>query len=114
MAIFGSKKKTEQVKAPARATEAPRGFAGYLTHPRVTEKASVLSAKNVYTFDIRSTANKKDIAKAVKELYKVNPLKIRIARVASKKVFVGGKFGTKVGGKKAYIYLKKGDKIEIA
>jgi ribosomal protein L23 len=35
-----------------------------------------------------------------------------MVNIPKKNVFVRGKWGTKGGGKKAYVYLKKGDKIE--
>ena len=70
-------------------------------------------ALGVYTFEVTDKANKKNIAKAVKELYKVTPVKVNITKLPSKKVFSRGKVGRKSGVKKAIVYLKKGDKIEF-
>ncbi|MBU0612317.1 50S ribosomal protein L23 [Patescibacteria group bacterium] len=81
--------------------------------PRVTEKASFVAEQNVYTFDVPKSANKTEIKKAIFELYKVKPVKVNILTVPSKKIFVRGKVGTKSGGKKVLVYLKKEDKIEI-
>jgi len=81
--------------------------------PHITEKAGVLSDKNVYTFQISKTATKKDVAAAIKELYKVTPVKVSVATKPAQKVFSRGKAGVKSGIKKAYVYLKKGDKIEF-
>jgi len=50
---------------------------------------------------------------AVAEVYKVTPVRVSVTSVPSKKVFVRGKKGVKSGGKKAYVYLAKKDKIEI-
>ncbi len=83
-----------------------------LKAPRVTEKASVLMSKNVYVFEIESTATKKSVAKAVAEYHKVKPKSVRIVKNPAKRVFVRGKRGSKPGVKKAYVYLKDGDKIE--
>lgn len=85
-----------------------------LIKARVTEKA-VLSAdkKGVYVFNVLPKATKAQIAASVKAAYKVEPVKVRTAKIAAKAVFVRGKKGVKQGGKKAYVYLKKGDKIEI-
>ena len=84
-----------------------------LKKPRITEKAAILAeAKNVYTFEVESDATKKSIAASIKEAYKVTPLSVRIARIPNKSVWRKGKKGVKRGGKKAYVYLKKGDKIE--
>jgi len=53
---------------------------------------------------------------AVKELYKVTPRKITIATIPHKSVRSArtGKVGVKGGGKKAYVYLNKGETIAIA
>jgi large subunit ribosomal protein L23 len=87
-------------------------YADILLRPRITEKASFLVEKNVHAFEVISTATKKQIAEAVKVFYKVTPLKINIVKNPAKKVFLRGKKGIKAGVKKAYVYLKKGDKIE--
>jgi large subunit ribosomal protein L23 len=85
-----------------------------LLRPRMSEKAIVGADKNgVYVFEVTKEATKSQIAGSVKAAFKVSPLKVRTARIADKAVFVRGKKGVKRGGKKAYVYLKKGDKIEI-
>ena len=85
-----------------------------LLRPRITEKAALGADKNgVYVFEVTEQATKKQIAASVKGAYKVTPIKVRTARIAPKAVFVRGKHGVKSGGKKAYVYLKKGDKIEL-
>jgi large subunit ribosomal protein L23 len=80
---------------------------------RVTEKASNISAQNVYTFNVAESANKKEIKKAFFTLYKVQPVKINILKVPYKNIMSKGKKGIRGGGKKAVIYLKKEDKIEF-
>ncbi len=86
-----------------------------LKNPRITEKASMLSESNCYTFDVDFNASKNEIAKAVKALYKVTPLHVRTAKIPTKSVASRTKRGV-VGksnrGKKAYVYLKKGDSIK--
>lgn len=87
-----------------------------LRHPRVTEKATLQSEKGVYVFDVSSRATKKDVAEAVEALYKVTPRKINISKVPSKRIRMRkqqNKYGVKSGGKKAYVYVKKGDVIDI-
>jgi large subunit ribosomal protein L23 len=84
-----------------------------IKNPRVTEKASTAAEKNVYIFDVASSANKTEISKAIFILYKVKPVKVNVLGVPKKKVFSRGKEGVKGGGKKALVYLKKGDKIEF-
>lgn len=127
MAIFSKKKNTdkkseEKVASPVKAlsqnvaTKTSHFYHGesVIRNPRISEKASMLAEMSgIYVFDVSTNANKKTIASAVKEYYKVTPVKVAIAKVPKKLVFVRGKRGVKSGGKKAYVYLKKGDKIEI-
>jgi len=84
-----------------------------IKNPRVTEKASMAAEQNVYTFDITSSANKTEIKKAIFALYKVHPVKVNVLSVPKKNTMSKGKVGTKGGGRKAFVYLKKGDKIEL-
>jgi len=84
-----------------------------ILRPRVTEKAAFLAESKVYTFEIPAQATKGDVSKAVKEIYKVTPVRVTVARTPSKKVFMKGKPGVKSGVKKAYVYLKKSDTIEF-
>lgn len=82
--------------------------------PRLTEKASNLSSGNVYTFNVKNNATKLTISKEIENKYKVKPIKITVVNQPRQAVFTRGKFGFKSGFKKAYIFLKKGDKINIA
>lgn len=52
---------------------------------------------------------------AISELFKVMPRMVRVVAIPKKEVMTRGtnKKGTTAGGKKAYVFLKKGDKIEI-
>ena len=84
-----------------------------ILRPRVTEKATDLRSKGVFCFDVLPSAGKKDIERAVSALYNVRPVKIRVVKVPGKRIFARGKRGFKSGGKKAYVYLKEGEKIEI-
>ncbi|MEI6296984.1 MAG: 50S ribosomal protein L23 [bacterium] len=81
----------------------------------ITEKTSMNSAKTnpAYTFVVAPETNKNEIKKAIKESYKVTPVKVNIINLPSKDVFVRGKRGVKSGMKKAVVYLKKGDKIDF-
>lgn len=84
-----------------------------IKNPRVTEKGSFAMEQNVYTFDITADANKTEIKKAIFALYKVKPIKVNVLPVPRKKIMSKGKVGVKGGGRKAFVYLKKEDKIEF-
>jgi len=86
---------------------------GVIIAPRVAEKSALLSDKGVYTFVVEKNATKVTVAHAIKNKYKVKPIKVNITNLPSKNVFVRGKWGRKGGVKKAVVFLKKGDKIEF-
>ena len=122
MALFNKTKEKEvktetdqkkSVSSDSKLSTAENRELLILKNPRITEKASIVTDRNVYVFDVDRKANKKMIEDAVKAIYKVTPRKVRTTRIPTKKTFVRGNRGTKGGGKKAYVYLKKGDKIEV-
>ena len=84
-----------------------------LKHPRITEKAAILAERNVYTFEVDPHAGKIEIARAVKQIYNVEPVRVNIIKLPAKKVMIRGKRGVKSAVKKALVYLKEGDKIEF-
>jgi large subunit ribosomal protein L23 len=86
----------------------------HLRKPRVTEKSSLLAEQNIYAFEVAREATKMTIMQNVKQLYNVTPLRVNIVNIPAKKKMSKGKVGKKQAIKKAYIYLKKGDTIDIA
>jgi large subunit ribosomal protein L23 len=84
-----------------------------LKNPRITEKASNAQTMNVYTFDVHSGTNKKEIANAVFDIYKVRAVKVNVLAVPKKNIRLRGKQNLHGGGRKALVYLKAGDKIEF-
>jgi large subunit ribosomal protein L23 len=86
------------------------------THPlilgaRITEKAALGAEKGIYTFNVGENANKNEVKKAIKLIYGFTPKSVAIISIKEKKVVRRGIKGTKKGGKKAVVYMKKGDKI---
>jgi len=126
MALFGKKKNTEKTEkvVEAKASTAPvsrstgggRDLSHVLKHARITEKATMSQGAGVYVFDINVDASKRDIMQAMKSLYNVVPNKVAVVNVPRKNVRNArtGRTGVKGGGKKAYVYLKKGETINIA
>jgi len=137
MALFGRKKKEDALAEPAgqgregkkaqEAVRAPvsvkkdkerladRDLSSVILKPLITEKAAVLGELNVYSFAVRRDATKYDVRDAVKMLFDVTPKKINIVQQKPRK-FVEqrrGRSGTHPGLKKAYVYLNKGDRIDL-
>ncbi|MDQ5883405.1 MAG: large subunit ribosomal protein [Patescibacteria group bacterium] len=107
-----------EVKAKAKTSKKAEGEVAFdsgsiIRNPRITEKAAYASDKNVYTFDIAPRASKIEIVKAIKSIYNVTPIKVNVTAIPTKRVVRKNTLGQKGGGKKAYVFLKKGDKIEF-
>lgn len=94
--------------------EAENKSSSLILSPRMTEKTSLLSNKNVYTFNVKDEATKINLAKEIFKTYKVKPIKITIINQPRTTLFIRGKLGYKAGFKKASVSLKKGDKINLA
>ncbi len=82
--------------------------------PRITEKASMQSSANAYTFVVAKNATKHTILAEFKKEYKVTPKAINITNMPRKNTFIRGKQGTQAGIKKAVVFLKKGDTITLS
>ena len=85
-----------------------------LIKPRVTEKATLMADKNVFVFEVKSEATKPLIIKEIQSIYKVTPRKVTIVNTPVKRINFRGKVGKKQAPKKAYVYLKPGDTINIS
>ncbi|MDD5152623.1 MAG: 50S ribosomal protein L23 [Candidatus Pacebacteria bacterium] len=114
------KKAEKKVKTPAvkvaklaKKVEKTGDLAGVLVRPHITEKAAILAEKNTYVFEVAKESNKQEIAKAIRAVYGVVPVRVNIINLPSARVFVRGKMGLRTGVRKALVTLKKGDKIEI-
>ena len=97
-----------KIKATAKAS-----LSSVILRPRVTEKAAYAAGQNQYAFEVAPRATKEQIKKAIVSIYKVTPIAVNITKIPAQKVFVRGKHGTKSAIKKAIVFLKKGDKIEL-
>lgn len=124
MALFSSKKKkTEKVTAAAekkavRTVSVPasaQNVARVLIRPRITEKATILQEKGAYVFDVATDTTKPQIVLAVKRAYNVTPRYVNVVTIRAKNVrnMKTGMRGVKSGGKKAYVFLNKGDTITL-
>jgi large subunit ribosomal protein L23 len=84
-----------------------------LVRPIISEKAADLSADGQYVFEVYPDTTKPEIRKAIKNVYGVMPVKVRIVNSAGKEVRFGRNIGKLRNKKKAIVTLKKGEKIEI-
>ena len=126
MALFSrtKEKKTEEKESeavvPAKvgvSNSLPTDYdlEGVLVRPHVTEKSVSMGENNVYTFIIRADATKYLVRDAIKSLYSVTPVKVNTVNKAPRQYMSRSK-GRKIsekGMKKAYVYLKQGDRIDL-
>lgn len=121
MALFGNKKKevkeTNARRTHARAAAPAHGRSHEIIRaPWFSEKALIGTEKGVYVFSVSPRATKAEIAGAIKEIYKVEPRKIRVANVKGKTKAMRTKRGTgqRAERRKAYVYLSAGETIQFA
>lgn len=124
MAIFGTTKKHKKEKEAkavrahrARSMASSNGTAHDIIHaPWFSEKALIMTEKGIYTFEVPARATKAQIAGAVKEIYNVEPRKIRIVNLPAKRKMMRTRRGEgfRTSRRKAYVYLAAGDSIQFA
>lgn len=107
---------TESNIMPAANSGMTNNIVHVLKHARITEKASMHQGAGVYTFDIAEGTTKRGVIQAIHALYNVTPRMVRVVKVPSKvrRSARTGKVGMKRGGRKAYVFLKRGETITIS
>jgi large subunit ribosomal protein L23 len=78
----------------------------------ITEKAVILAESGKYVFMVQPNATKNEIKKAVKEMYKVDPVAVATIRQKDRRRRYRGRVSYKQRDKKAIVTLKPGQKIE--
>jgi large subunit ribosomal protein L23 len=81
--------------------------------PIITEKSMRDTALGRYTFEVNPAANSYEIKKAVKEVLKVDAIKVNVINVGGKFRRYGKITGRTKSFKKAIITIKSGQKIEL-
>jgi len=80
--------------------------------PVITEKSTWLKDKNRdICFEVEPRANKIEIKEAVEKLFEVKVESVRIVKKKGKTRRVGRNIGKTKDWKKAYVKLKKGEKM---
>lgn len=87
-----------------------------LTAPWFSEKALIGTENGVYVFRVPADATKPAIKAAVEQYYGVTPRQIRIVNLPAKTKSLRTRrgVGTRSRRHKAYVYLKKGESINLA
>ena len=83
-----------------------------LRRPLITEKSTVLKeVQHTLCFEVHRDATKPEIKKAVETLFGVKVEEVRVANVHGKVKRQGRFVGRRPDWKKAYVVLKKGEKM---
>jgi large subunit ribosomal protein L23 len=83
-----------------------------IRRPLVTEKSSLLKeTQSTLCFEVHKDATKPEIKKAVEQLFGTKVADVRVARMHGKKKRLGRHEGQRPDWKKAYVVLKKGEKM---
>jgi large subunit ribosomal protein L23 len=85
-----------------------------IVRPLLTEKSTSLrETLNKVSFVVRSTANRKEVKKAIEETLNVKVDKVHILNVGGKEKRLNRFVGKRPDWKKAIVTLKKGEKLEL-
>ena len=111
---MAEKKTTKKNKEAKEKAVIAKTLSAHIKAPRITEKAAINADKGIYTFNVLGSATKNEVRKEIEKLYKVKSVKVNMINTPKKKTMLRGRPSMHKGGKKAVVYLKKGDKIEFA
>lgn len=85
-----------------------------IKRPIITERSTYLQGNgNKYIFEVERSANKIEVAHAVKVIFDVTVLNVRTINMKGKPKRLGAFSGRRANWKKAIVTLKEGDHIEV-
>lgn len=110
-------KKAPKAKKAAVASVGPKTISRFaadtIVGPLVTEKAAHMSSNNVMVFEVAVGATRVAIKQAIREIYKVTPVKVNVMNVRGNKVRFGRFNGVRKATKKAMVTLPAGTHIDV-
>lgn len=106
-------KKDKQVKQKKQVARVDSSAYRILSKPIISEKATFLGGENKYVFEISKSSNKKEVARAISDVYGIKPLKVHIVNVKGKYRKYGRQTGRTKDRKKAIVTLKEGQTIQV-
>lgn len=105
--------KTKEKKREAGSVSGSVFSYKFLLSPWITEASTAATELNKYVFKVDPKADKKQIKRAVEDLYKVKVTSVNTVKIIRKFRNYGKTPGWKPGFKKAIVTVKAGDKIEL-
>ncbi len=116
VAKVSAAKKTKTTKALSEKKESGRPATRYshvLVRPHMSEKAVSMAEKGTYVFEVRTDATGPEVRNAVKAIYGIVPVQVRMINIRSREVRFGRVTGKTRSWKKALITLPVGKKLDI-
>lgn len=84
-----------------------------IIRPVSTEKSDRMKELNCYQFIVAKKATKQTIKKAIENLFNVDVINVRTANYCGKLRRFGRSRGYTPGYKKAWVWIKEGQRIEV-
>lgn len=106
--------KEDKKETKKTITKTGENLSWVLDKPRITEKTAHQAGDNIFVFNVPKRANKILVKKAIKSLYNVTPKKVNIVVNKPVATFIRGRKGQKSGHKKAIVFLREGDSIDLS
>lgn len=109
-------KKTKTAKLAVEKKESDRpvtAFSHVLVRPHLSEKAVTMAEKGTYVFEVRVGASAPEVKMAVKAIYGVMPVAVRMVNIRARAVRFGRMMGKTRAAKKALVTLPTGKKLDI-
>ena len=109
--------KAKAVEAPKAAKKAAPEITGeahrVLLRPLVTEKSTNLAKDGQYAFEIGAKSNKIEVKTAIKSVYGVDALRVRVMTILGKPIRTKSGYSRRSTWRKAIVTLKKGETIDV-
>ena len=102
-------KKEENMKIPAH-----RIVKNVIRRPWISEKSQRVLENNQYVFVVEEHANKNSIKEEIRRRYGVHAVRVNIVQLPKETKRFRNRVSKKRGMRKAFVFLKKGEKIDIA
>lgn len=100
--------KTDKKEA-GKATQ----YSHVLVRPHMSEKAVAMAEKGTYVFEVRTDVSAPEVRNAIKAIYGILPVQVRMMNIRSREVRFGRVTGKTRSWKKALITLPTGKKLDI-
>lgn len=108
-----AKKTAKKTDAKIELKDTSGVAAQVIIKPLQSEKGTDMMAYSKYLFEVTPKATKNEIKKAIRAMYKVDPVQVNVINMRGKAVRFGRVWSKRKNWRKAIVSLKPGDSIEV-